>query len=163
MGPCLALAGWSCLLGGKLVGGKTARRVFFRILSRCLLSLFSTLDAQHEMAAVIRQSTRLAKHSFRFASNAPIAVAADLPRVGPYDGVPFSASPEDTTKGELGQVELPNMQEHWTEEMTIVSRFVWLPEGRRNESDCRELLKVLQEDEELEESLGEQAIIGLLY
>lgn len=93
------------------------------------------------MAAVIRQATRLAKHSFRYSSNAPLVVAADLPKVAPYDGIPFAASPEDTTKGELGQVELPSMQEYWTEEMTIVSPCPFEQEGGRTRIAV-ELLKL---------------------
>ena len=94
-----------------------------------------------EMAAVIRQAIRLAKHSFRYSSNAPLVVAADLPKVAPYDGIPFAASPEDTTKGELGQVELPSMQEYWTEEMTIVSPCPFEQEGGRTRIAV-ELLKL---------------------
>ncbi|GAA5933180.1 uncharacterized protein JCM15063_002319 [Sporobolomyces koalae] len=37
--------------------------------------------------------------------------AADLPRAPPHDKIPFSAPPKDETKGDLGQVHLPAMDE----------------------------------------------------
>ena len=62
---------------------------------------------------------RLASRTFaRFASTTsvggtppqPTPAAAQLPKVAPHEGVPFSAPPVDVTKGELGQIHLPDME-----------------------------------------------------
>lgn len=52
----------------------------------------------------------------------PTPAAADLPKQAPFDGVPFTAPPRDDTKGQLGQVFLPDMYaiEPFPEEQVII-------------------------------------------
>ena len=40
----------------------------------------------------------------------PTAAASHLPKAAPWQGTPFTAPPGDSTRGELGQVFIPDME-----------------------------------------------------
>ncbi|GAA6012180.1 hypothetical protein JCM11491_001777 [Sporobolomyces phaffii] len=76
---------------------------------------------RNAIASIARRSSVLARSSptslvridsLRLASS---VAAADLPRAPPHDKIPFSAPPKDETKGDLGQVDLPDMTERTVE------------------------------------------------
>ncbi|GAA5888042.1 hypothetical protein JCM16303_000190 [Sporobolomyces ruberrimus] len=58
----------------------------------------------------------------RLARLASSVAAADLPRAPPHEKIPFSAPPKDETKGDLGQVHLPAMQEKYVEQALQIVR-----------------------------------------
>ena len=107
------------------------------------ISLFSSLHFPHfttqnlpslsqmytqRLSIALRSSSRTAfPHTFQLSPSSPYRLAssvatADLPKAKPHDKVPFSAPPKDETKGELGQVHLPSMEEKSTDHKMAIVR-----------------------------------------
>ncbi|GAA5911575.1 uncharacterized protein JCM6883_002412 [Sporobolomyces salmoneus] len=61
-------------------------------------------------------SSPLLSSPLRLASS---VAAADLPRAPPHDKIPFSAPPKDETRGDLGQVHLPDMTDRKIEPIAL--------------------------------------------
>ncbi|GAA6062173.1 hypothetical protein JCM10212_005128 [Sporobolomyces blumeae] len=86
------------------------------MLSRQACARFCAVRAHP--APVAPHSVRLVRLASTSSSPAQRqgAAAADLPKAPPHDKVPFSAPPKDETKGQLGQVFMPDMAEKPTVE-----------------------------------------------
>ena len=86
--------------------------------ARLLLSPNS--PARHIMLALLRPTLRSVPRLTRCIATS----IADVPVVAPTDKIAFKAPAVDTTKGELGQVYLPDLREYPTFSVSIVRLFL---------------------------------------